>query len=563
MAPITPNLTRTPLRRRRYNSAGAPIAAIFVAALVAYPDYCEASSTGTSAGKKLIEWGWDEPDAAFMRANVDSMDRMGFDGVVLHLTARRDGQVTVPTTAYWSPKRFQYADFEQSIADLRAARFTRLTENFIRFNVGEVDWFDDAAFSAVVANASLVARAARESGCRGWMLDLEAYGRPIWYYHGQVHDKTRTLAEYEAKVRERGAAFIKSVVAAYPDITLLLPLGYGVAVADPVQDPQWRYYWLLKPFLDGLFDGVASGTTIVDAYERAYPFRRLSQFREAYSEIHDTLAAASGAPQAYRRHVQAAFGVWMDLQWRDYGWHSDDFDGNYFTPEELSYALSSALLVSDKYVWLYTEQPQWWTHHRVPTSYRAALFSSRAPAADRDATIAWRLMRVVDPILPPTGYIDDATFSDLRSSYDFLETMPFTWKFRIDPGNDGLNGSWFTPSTDTTAWPPIQLGSFWDEQGVAHSGVAWYRLDWQPPSIPPGRDVVLWFGAVAEKATIWVNGTRVGAHDGTSRFGWDRRFSVDVSRALKPGQANTVVVRVATTTTPGGIWKSIRLAIRR
>ena len=38
-----------------------------------------------SPDKKLIEWGWDEPGPAYMRANAERMDRFGFDGVIFHL----------------------------------------------------------------------------------------------------------------------------------------------------------------------------------------------------------------------------------------------------------------------------------------------------------------------------------------------------------------------------------------------------------------------------------------------------------------------------------------------
>src|SRR4051812_36880806 len=35
-------------------------------------------------GKKVIEWGWDEPDTKFMRENIDKMEQFPFDGLVFH-----------------------------------------------------------------------------------------------------------------------------------------------------------------------------------------------------------------------------------------------------------------------------------------------------------------------------------------------------------------------------------------------------------------------------------------------------------------------------------------------
>jgi hypothetical protein len=38
-------------------------------------------------GNKLIEWGWDEPDTKFMRANINGMEQFPFDGLVFHATS--------------------------------------------------------------------------------------------------------------------------------------------------------------------------------------------------------------------------------------------------------------------------------------------------------------------------------------------------------------------------------------------------------------------------------------------------------------------------------------------
>jgi hypothetical protein len=35
--------------------------------------------------KKLIEWGWDEPDTKFMRANITEMGPFPFDGLAFHV----------------------------------------------------------------------------------------------------------------------------------------------------------------------------------------------------------------------------------------------------------------------------------------------------------------------------------------------------------------------------------------------------------------------------------------------------------------------------------------------
>lgn len=45
----------------------------------------------STKGKKLIEWGWDEPDTKFMRANIHQMEKFPFDGLVFHATSSKGG----------------------------------------------------------------------------------------------------------------------------------------------------------------------------------------------------------------------------------------------------------------------------------------------------------------------------------------------------------------------------------------------------------------------------------------------------------------------------------------
>ena len=63
----------------------------------------------------------------------------------------------------------------------------------------------------------------------------------------------------------------------------------------------------------------------------------------------------------------------MDCNLFDHGWHPDDFGQNYFTPEQFQSAVRSAQAHSDAYVWIYTEQPRWWTNEKLPQPYLDAL----------------------------------------------------------------------------------------------------------------------------------------------------------------------------------------------
>ncbi len=135
-----------------------------------------------SPGKKLIEFGWDEPDTGFMRRHRDQLEQSPFDGCVFHITARGANRAPESFTwLCWGRRRFTEAELEPALADLAALAGSRFRHNFLRFNVtpADLDWFDD--HTAVVSNARLAARLARAGGGPGILLDTEAY-QGVWIY---------------------------------------------------------------------------------------------------------------------------------------------------------------------------------------------------------------------------------------------------------------------------------------------------------------------------------------------------------------------------------------------
>jgi hypothetical protein len=521
-------------------------------------------------GKKVIEWGWDEPNPAFMRAQAASMDSSGFDGVIFHAEPQPDGKPCNFAWECWGARRFALADFAGNIADLKAVHGSvqKLTENFLRFNVcpGGVDWFDDGAFAVVLHNAEVAGQVARAGGCRGLMFDIEMYQDPLFTYSKQPHKDSRSLAEYGAKVRERGQALMQAFSRHYPDITVLLTYGYGITGLGG--DRSKAPYGLLKDLLDGLFDGAVAGATLVDAFEGAYSFRTHREFVNARETVLQTLPRQTGNPRQYRRHVRLGFGIWMDNRYGAKAWHTDDLEQNYFTPEEFEYAVFCALDVADRYVWVYTEHPKWWTNEQLPPAYREALQRVRTPRVVDDERATARLAKGGGPQRPvpeaatQPGYGDDDTFSALRATHDIVADLPRTWRFRADPEKHGHRADWQKPGPEVGEWRDLEIGKFWDEQGVRCIGQAWYRLVWDAPALtlPKGGRLVLCFGAVDELATVWVNGKKVGGHYEPPDTGWDKPFTVDVTSSFRPGQPNTIAVRVDNGALAGGIWKPVKLA---
>src|SRR5947209_14495110 len=123
-------------------------------------------------GKKLIEWGWDEPDTKFMLQNVEKMEQFPFDGLVFHATSGKGDNLAWEV---WGSKKFAPDDFKQAIDDLKATKFNRFTDRFLRVNVapGNIDWFDDGAWAKIANNSAVAARVAKEGRCKGFMFDTE------------------------------------------------------------------------------------------------------------------------------------------------------------------------------------------------------------------------------------------------------------------------------------------------------------------------------------------------------------------------------------------------------
>lgn len=80
---------------------------------------------------------------------------------------------------------------------------------------------------------------------------------------------------------------------------------------------------------------------------------------------------------------------------------------------------------------------------------------------------------------------------------------------------------------------------------VEEGDAVWYRRTFEAPALKGGR-LLLHFGAVDWDATVWVNGKRVGSHQG----GFDA-FSFDITEALGESGPQTLVVKVLDPTNRG------------
>lgn len=343
-----------------------------------------AARPGASPPKQLIEFGWDEPDTAFMRAHIAEMQRMPFDGCVFHVTYRKpDGGAGNFTWEDWGKRAFTEAELQPALDDLKATRFGRFRHNFLRFNTtpADLDWFDD--FGAVLNNARLAASIARRGGCDGLLFDIEQYNGKLFDYRHQRDAATKSWDAYARQARLRGREVMEAFQQGAPGLTVFLTFGYGLPWAQtegrkPLADAG---YGLLAPFLDGLFEAAKGGTRIVEGNELAYGFTKPEDFTASYTMLTQKLLPIVADPAKYRRTVSISFGLWLDQDWRRKGWNDQDPSKNPHTPEQFETLVRTALATADRYVWVYSETPRWWTAEggpsKLPEMYVAAVRRAR------------------------------------------------------------------------------------------------------------------------------------------------------------------------------------------
>jgi len=151
------------------------------------------------------------------------------------------------------------------------------------------------------------------------------------------------------------------------------------------------------------------------------------------------------------------------------------------------------------------------------------------------------------------------------------EQLPDVWQFAFDPDGVGEKQSWFAPDFDASNWTKISDRATWDQQpvgqewkrehGTDYVGLGWYRTSFTAPA--DAKAAWLAFGAVAVACKVWVNGTLVHERPHPiwgSPDSWKQPFEVDIGKAVRAGQANTLAVQVRSINGSGGIWQPVWVA---
>jgi hypothetical protein len=338
--------------------------------------------------KKLIEYGWDVPTPAQMRDQLAAMEKKPFDGLIFRLNEGYNAFVTKPL----DPKRF--TEDEQI---LRGLQFTNFRYNFVLIwgsPPAGFDWFDNAQWDAIEANAKLLVKVAQAGRVQGICFDPEPYDFSLWHYAKQPRTNDHTFAEYRIKVRQRGAQLMRAFETSMPGATILT--FFHVSLYDryatlPEAERERRLAresWGLMPdFFVGMLEAASPTARFIDGNENAYYYTSREQYFRAYHAIRER--ARSLVPlelrEKYERQVQAGQALYVDQNFALRQPDTEKYLSYRMTPEErakwFEHNTYWALYTTDEYVWCYSERMNWWKGE-TPPGLEPAIVNARQKIAE-------------------------------------------------------------------------------------------------------------------------------------------------------------------------------------
>ena len=112
------------------------------------------------------------------------------------------------------------------------------------------------------------------------------------------------------------------------------------------------------------------------------------------------------------------------------------------------------------------------------------------------------------------------------------------WLLATDANNAGRREAWYQAPRHEAL--PARVPWIIQDAFPGYHGAVWYWRDFVPPANPhPDGRYLLRFWAVDYLAEVWLNGIRVGGHEGG-----ETPFVLDVTHTIKANEKNRLAVRV-------------------
>ena len=111
------------------------------------------------------------------------------------------------------------------------------------------------------------------------------------------------------------------------------------------------------------------------------------------------------------------------------------------------------------------------------------------------------------------------------------------WRFAFDDGDAGVRERWYAGERTFDRQIVVPFAFESPKSGIGDRTfhpVVWYARDVEVPAAWKGRRVLLKFGAVDYRATVWLNGQKLGDHEGGST-----PFSFDITDVARDGASRS------------------------
>ena len=375
--------------------------------------------------KKLIHFGWNTPGrvAHYQRPLNELTEDAPFDGVGIWISVdlKRDGKTITYNfgSAKGAPQMIYKEDFNEWIPAIRRLQQTRLKYNFIRSSscLMQADWFDDEAWKRSLNNFGMLAYLAKESGCQGISLDIEAYGfsgKPLLFRPELGH----TFEETAAQVRKRAAEWITELNRQFPDLTLFTFFwtsqcaSLQQAMHSETQNASDT--GLQIAFFNGVYDAAPPTMKIVDGNEGAGYHAATLRDYERISSNYRRFGHAwidQKNQDKFRKITQLGYSLYMD----SYVPRANPGSYNLFTKSDnptklLEINMKRCLDFSDEYVWMWAEKGTFWP--KITGSKNVLFWNERLPYTQEAIEFALNGSRQIEKYVEKENILVNGTLDN-------------------------------------------------------------------------------------------------------------------------------------------------------
>ena len=291
--------------------------------------------------KKIIEFGWDLPSAQFVSNHISSMEMRPFDGLIFSSGSK------IPFI--FSPVNWRSRTDIVDTVSLKAIQWKKFTDNFLILWSGDHDsmsYFDDALWRTITNNMRLIAKAARNTRCKGINFDAEFYSkRSPW--DQTIHVEGHSQQELRARVHQRGREVMEAWQSEFPDITILCQFVFMYV------PERWE---LLPYFMNGMLEAAGPKVRIIEGDEESYYWGATSKWFDRYREIRVDSRnkwCDSALHNKYDRQVEVGKSLY-DVEVIEDDRSADE------KSKRWEHNVYIGLMTSDEYVWGYFEKTNWW-----------------------------------------------------------------------------------------------------------------------------------------------------------------------------------------------------------